>query len=136
MNPSASTASPAASPPAPPAAGFADLHLHTLFSDGTFTPEELAQRGAQVGLVAMALTDHDTVEGCARMGQACQSLGVEFISGTELTAEFEGNEVNLLGYFMQVDPPRLLSEMKKFQTVRQNRIREMAARLNKVGVPL
>jgi predicted metal-dependent phosphoesterase TrpH len=116
--------------------GFADLHLHTLFSDGTFTPEELAGRGARLGLVAMALTDHDTVEGCARMGQACQSLGMEFISGTELTGQFEGNEVHLLGYFMQVDHPRLLAEMKKFQLVRQDRIREMASRLNKVGVPL
>lgn len=122
--------------PAADKSGYVDLHLHTLFSDGTFTPEELAARGARLGLRAMALTDHDTVEGCARMGQACQALGVEFITGTELTAEFEGSEVHLLGYFLDVEHPRLLSEMKKFQTVRQNRIREMAARLNRVGVPL
>ena len=71
-----------------PAPIFAHLHLHTLFSDGTFTPEELAARGRQCGLAAMALTDHDSVEGCARMAQACQALGMEFIVGTELTAEF------------------------------------------------
>jgi predicted metal-dependent phosphoesterase TrpH len=136
MNPSPSIANPGPSRPIEPLAGFADLHLHTLFSDGTFTPEELAQRGAQVGLVAMALTDHDTVEGCPRMAQACQSLGIEFIPGTELTAEFEGHEVHLLGYFLDVQQPKLLGEIKKFQAVRQDRIREMVARLNKMGVPL
>jgi 3',5'-nucleoside bisphosphate phosphatase len=122
--------------PRPGRAGFADLHLHTLFSDGTFTPEELAERGGRLGLLAMALTDHDTVEGCARMGKACASLGIDFIPGTELTAEFDGNEVHLLGYFVETEHPRLLGEIKKFQAVRQNRIREMASRLNKLGVPL
>src|SRR5271168_4676038 len=136
MNASASIAFPGTTRPVEPMAGSADLHLHTLFSDGTFTPEELAQRGAQVGLAAMALTDHDTVEGCPRMGQACQGLGIEFIPGTELTAEFEGHEVHLLGYFLDVQQPKLLSEIKKFQDVRQERIREMAARLNKMGIPL
>ena len=50
---------------------FADLHLHTQFSDGTFTPEELAGRAQNCGLVCIALTDHDTVEGCARAAAAC-----------------------------------------------------------------
>ncbi len=136
MNSSASIAFPGTIRQAQPVAGSADLHLHTLFSDGTFTPEELAQRGAQVGLAAMALTDHDTVEGCTRMGQACESLSIEFIPGTELTAEFEGHEVHLLGYFLDVQQPKLLAEIKKFQSVRQERIHEMAARLNKMGVPL
>jgi len=136
MNLSATTAIPSTSLQGDPAAGFADLHLHTFFSDGTFTPEELAQRGAQLGLVAMALTDHDTVEGCERMAQSCQSLGVEFIPGTELTAEFDGHEVHLLGYFLDVRHPVLLDEIKKFQKVRQERIHEMVARLNQAGVPL
>jgi 3',5'-nucleoside bisphosphate phosphatase len=132
MNPSASTVSRLGEP----VGGFADLHLHTLFSDGTFTPEELAQRGAQVGLAAMALTDHDTVEGCARMAQSCQSLGVEFIPGAELTAEFDGHEVHLLGYFLDVHQPKLLAEIKKFQAVRKERIHEMVSKLNQLGIPL
>jgi predicted metal-dependent phosphoesterase TrpH len=136
MNPTAAIANPGPTRLAEPLAASADLHLHTLFSDGTFTPEELAQRGAELGLAAMALTDHDTVEGCPRMAQACRSLGVEFIPGTELTAEFEGHEVHLLGFFLDVQHPRLLAEIKKFQSVRQERIREMAARLNKMGIPL
>ena len=49
----------------------ADLHLHTFFSDGTFSPEELARRAKEKGLNIVALTDHDTVEGCGRMAYAC-----------------------------------------------------------------
>ncbi|HUD47618.1 MAG TPA: PHP domain-containing protein [Candidatus Baltobacteraceae bacterium] len=116
--------------------GFADLHLHTLFSDGTFTPEELALRGSHAGLAAMALTDHDTVEGCERMTLACEPLGIEFIAGTELTAEHQEREVHLLGYFLDTHHPALLAELKKFQAVRQDRVREMAARLNQLNLPL
>jgi 3',5'-nucleoside bisphosphate phosphatase len=119
-----------------PGDAFADLHMHTLFSDGTFTPEELAARGGKAGLSAMSLTDHDTVEGCERMAQACRALGIEFIVGTELTAEFEDKEVHLLGYFLDLGNAKLLAEIKKFQDVRQNRIHEMTARLNKINIPL
>jgi hypothetical protein len=123
-------------PTARPGPAFADLHLHTLFSDGTFTPEELAGHGARFGLVAMALTDHDTVEGCARMDAACRKLGILSITGAELTAEQDGNEVHILGYFLDAENARLQSSLKKFQGVRQNRIHEMVARLNRLKIPL
>ena len=115
---------------------FADLHLHSVFSDGTFTPEDLAGRGRAAGLAAMSLTDHDTVEGCARMAQACQALGIHFIVGTELTAEFEDKELHLIGYFVDPRDEKLLAEMKKFQAVRKSRIHEMVARLNQLNIPL
>jgi predicted metal-dependent phosphoesterase TrpH len=115
---------------------FADLHLHTFFSDGTFSPEEVAAHGKRHHLAALALTDHDTVEGCDRMAAACQAAEIEFIPGTELTAEQDGNELHILGYFLDTHNPKLLSEIVKFQTVRQNRIREMVACLNQLNVPL
>ena len=115
---------------------FADLHLHTNFSDGTFTPEELAEHGKRHQLAAMALTDHDTVEGCERMAAACKKLGIEFIPGTELTADSGGIELHLLGYFLDTHHQKLLAEIGKFQEVRQDRIREMVARLNQVNIPL
>ena len=115
---------------------FADLHLHTQFSDGTFTPEELAGHGARLGFAALALTDHDTVEGCARMAAACAAAGIEFIVGAELTAEHDHTEVHILGYFLDAQNQTLLTEIARFQAVRQHRIREMAARLNELGVPL
>jgi predicted metal-dependent phosphoesterase TrpH len=115
---------------------FADLHLHTFFSDGTYSPEQLVAQGKLHGLAALALTDHDTVEGCEQTSLACEAAGIEFITGTELTAEQAGNELHILGYCIDTQNPRLLSEIGKFQAVRQNRIREMVRRLNDLNVPL
>jgi len=115
---------------------FADLHMHTSFSDGTFSPEEMVANGQRHGLSAMALTDHDTVEGCARMNEACGKLGIEFINGTELTAELDGIELHLLAYFVDIQNQKLLVEIAEFQRVRQERIYEMVARINKLNVPL
>jgi predicted metal-dependent phosphoesterase TrpH len=115
---------------------FADLHLHTRFSDGTYTPEEVVARAKHHGLAALALTDHDTVEGCAPTAALCQPAGIEFITGTELTAEQDGNELHLLAYFVDTANVKLLAEIAKFQAVRQNRVREMVARLNELKIPL
>ena len=115
---------------------FADLHLHTQFSDGTFTPEELVLRAQNAGLACIALTDHDTVEGCARAAAACAAVKLEFISGAELTAEHEDTEVHILGYFLDPQNQVLLDRIAKFQSVRQNRINEMCAALNQQGIPL
>src|SRR5476651_206819 len=115
---------------------FADLHLHTFFSDGTFTPEELVERAHAIGFAAIALTDHDTVEGCDHAAAACAAANIEFISGTELTAEHADTEVHILAYFVDTQNQVLLERIGKFQAVRQERIREMVAALNKLGIPL
>ena len=115
---------------------FADLHLHTQFSDGTFTPEELVLRAQKAGLACIALTDHDSVEGCGRAAVACAAVKMEFISGSELTAEHKDTEVHVLGYFLDTENQTLLERINKFQAVRQSRISEMCAALNKLGIPL
>src|ERR1700743_744147 len=115
---------------------FADLHLHTNFSDGTYTPEELVSQAAKNNLAAIALTDHDTVEGCERAAAACKALEIEFIPGAELTAEQNENEIHILGYFLDTHNEKLLAEIAKFQAVRQQRIHEMVARLNEVKIAL
>ena len=115
---------------------FADLHLHTQFSDGTFTPEELVLHAQKGGLSCIALTDHDTVEGCARTAAACAAVKMEFITGAELTAEHQDTEVHIIGYFLDTQNPGLLARIATFQAVRQNRIHEMVAALNKMGIPL
>ena len=115
---------------------FVDLHLHSRFSDGTYEPEELAAQARRCELAAIALTDHDSVEGCPGTAQACAAVGIEFIAGTELTAEHDGNELHILGYCLETQNSRLLTQIARFQAVRQNRIREMVARLNQLKMPL
>ncbi|HXF10157.1 MAG TPA: PHP domain-containing protein [Desulfuromonadaceae bacterium] len=115
---------------------FADLHLHTKYSDGTFSPEELVLQAQKAGLACIALTDHDTVEGCAEAARAAAAVQMEFIPGTELTAEHDDTELHVLGYFLDTENKKLLTEIAKFQAVRQNRIHEMVQRINDLGVPL
>jgi len=115
---------------------FTDLHLHTNFSDGTYTPEKLASEAQRFGLVAVALTDHDTVEGCTRMRAACEANRIEFIPASELTAEINGIELHMLGYFLDVENPRLLQEMHRFQEGRTERIKEIVSRLRQLNIPL
>jgi hypothetical protein len=115
---------------------FADLHLHSRFSDGTYTPEELVGHARRCELAAIALTDHDSVEGCPGTAVACAAAGIEFVAGVELTAEQDGNELHVLGYCFDVENVKFLAQIARFQAVRQNRIREMVARLNGLKVPL
>lgn len=114
----------------------ADLHLHTSYSDGTYSPEELAGHAVSAGLNAVSLTDHDTVEGCARMAAACDREGLEFIPGAELTAELKGREFHILGYWLDVDAVPLRNRLAEFQAARTQRIHDMVERLNRRGIPL
>jgi predicted metal-dependent phosphoesterase TrpH len=115
---------------------FADLHLHTSFSDGTYSPEELTAQAHRLHFKAIALTDHDTVEGCARMALACEQNGIEFIPAAELTAQIDHHEVHLLGYYLDTSNPVLLTRLAECQQVRQDRIRHMVGRINEMGIPL
>lgn len=115
---------------------FVDLHLHTNFSDGTYTPEELAGHAKRHGFSAIALTDHDSLEGCDRMAAACRERDIEFAPGSEITAEMEGHELHLLAYLVDTQNPALRTALSKFQKVRQQRVEEMVLRLNQHSIPL
>lgn len=115
---------------------FADLHLHTHFSDGTFSPEDVAARAKAMDFAAISLTDHDTVAGCKRMMSACEAEGLEFILGCELTVEQGGRELHLLGYCFDPDDGKLQDALRKSQEIRRNRVHEIVVRLNGLGIPL
>jgi len=115
---------------------FADLHLHSCFSDGTWTPEQLVEQARLHNLDALGLTDHDTVEGCARMSEACSKHEIAFAPGVEMTTECDGEELHILGYFIDPTSSDLLDQLAKFQAARQQRVREMVARLNDLGISL
>ena len=91
-----------------------DLHTHSTASDGTFTPSEVAHKAHKTGLSAVALTDHDTINGLAEFKRACGEYGIEGISGVEISAKYE-KEMHIVGLFMMktiLNLPKNLTNLK------------------------
>jgi hypothetical protein len=116
---------------------FADLHTHTAYSDGTFTPEELVRRAKTAGCAALAVTDHDTVGGIEEALHAGAQQDVEVIAGIELTSEHAGREVHLLGYCIDYQDAALRAVLSELQQRRVERVYAMSRRLkSEMGVEL
>lgn len=80
---------------------FCDLHTHSTFSDGTFTPTQLALEAEKLGLGAVALTDHNAIDGLDEFTRAAEQLKVEAVCGAEFTTEYEGTELHIVGLFIK-----------------------------------
>ncbi len=115
---------------------FADLHLHTLFSDGTYTPEELITEAGRVGLSAISVADHDTVEGIELSIEAGRSKGIEVLPGIELTAEYENSEIHILGYLFDYENKELINKLEFLKNNRIKRVYKMLDKLKEMGVDL
>ena len=89
----------------------ADLHTHTTASDGTLSPRQLVALAGELGLGAVAITDHDTVAGLAEGLAAGEALGVRVVPGVELSTSQAGCEVHIVGLFIRPDSPALLAGM-------------------------
>ena len=111
----------------------ADLHLHSYHSDGTLSPSELVSRAAAAGLKAIALTDHDTVDGVREATEAAPR-GLTVIPGLELSASWQGREIHLLAYFVDHGLEELRAVLASIQAERRLRAERIVARLNAVGV--
>ena len=111
-----------------------DLHLHTTMSDGRLSPTELVTLCAKRGLRQIAITDHDSLEGLPEAQAAAAELGVDVISGVELSADETGREVHLLGYFVDADDPELSSMLTGFREGRTTRGRRIVERLAELDV--
>jgi len=114
---------------------YADLHLHTCFSDGTFTPGELVERTLSAGLSAIAITDHDSVDAINEVTDLSGEK-TEIIPGVELTAEMNSGEIHILGYYVDWENTDFQSELKSLQTVRLERVRKMLDKLDKLGMQI
>ena len=114
--------------------GLADLHLHSSASDGTDTPARVVARARDLGLAAIALTDHDTVGGFDEAAEAGRRLGIEVIPGIELSATHRGREVHLLGYFIDPSGRTLRETLTGLQEERERRAERIVARLQELGL--
>jgi 3',5'-nucleoside bisphosphate phosphatase len=114
-----------------------DLHTHTTFSDGSFAPARVVREAADMGLTAVAITDHDTVDGLPEALAAGERFGIEVVPGVEINLEHERVTMDLLGYFLDDCPSdelmRVLADLRRYRDERNARILE---RLAELGFPL
>ena len=117
---------------------YADLHLHTRFSDGTFTPRELIQHAARLGFSAIAVTDHDTLEGIPDALTASKESGVELIPGVEITSRYGAQELHMLAYLFGDSwrDPNLCDVLRHAARVRDERVEQFVKQLNRLGIGL
>lgn len=113
--------------------GRVDLHLHTTFSDGVYRPAEVVDLARRSGLSAIAITDHDTLAGIAPTRLAAGE-SLEVVSGVEITAEFHGRELHLLGYWFDPQDSPLDRALAGLRSARVDRFHAMIERLDGLGV--
>ncbi len=112
----------------------ADLHCHSVVSDGTLTPEELAARAKANGVELWSLTDHDEIGGQHRAAAAARSQGMAYLTGTEISVTFAGNTVHIVGLGFNPDNTALAQGLAATRAGRGERAQEMAAQLAQVGI--
>ncbi|MBE7939879.1 MULTISPECIES: 3',5'-nucleoside bisphosphate phosphatase [Ramlibacter] len=113
----------------------ADLHSHSVVSDGTLTPEDLAARAAANGVELWSLTDHDEVAGQQRAAASAREAGMAYITGTEISVSFAGQTVHIVGLGFDPDDEALREGLQSIRDGRGPRAREIAAQLEKAGIP-
>lgn len=111
----------------------ADLHIHTIASDGTFTQRQVLEEAQRVGLEAIAITDHDSVESLAEAVYLGFDYGIEIIPGIEISVELNGSEMHLLGYFIDYNDVNLLNRLEELRRIRLDRARKMLLKLEEMG---
>lgn len=113
-----------------------DLHTHTLASDGTDSPAQLVRRAKDLGLAAVAITDHDTVAGLAEAEKQGQALGLEVICGCEISARGEDNEMHILGLWLPSDTTVLEQSLLRLREHRHERNVIIVAKLQALGLDI
>jgi predicted metal-dependent phosphoesterase TrpH len=113
-----------------------DLHLHSNKSDGSDSPAEIVRLARQTRLTAIALTDHDNLDGIPEARAAAEEAGIQFISGTELSVNWSGDAMHLLVYFLDPGPGPLQDKLAAVQAGRESRNRRLITRLLELGIEL
>ncbi len=115
---------------------YIDLHCHSVFSDGSDTPEELVDMALKKELSAIALTDHDTVRGVKKMTEAAAGSDLEIVPGVELSTFYKKHEIHMVGLFVDCDHKPFLSELNQIRFLREERNRKMCAKLHMMGIDI
>ena len=113
-----------------------DLHVHTLYSDGTFTPRQSIELALERGVETLAITDHDTTNGLSESFQAGSEIGVEVVPGVEFSTVYQDEGVHILCYYMDLADPDLMAELQRLRDDRFTRGERMVAKLQELGYPV
>ena len=113
----------------------ADLHCHSVISDGTLTPEELAERAKANGVHLWALTDHDELGGQKRAREAASALKIEYLAGVEISVTWMGETIHIVGLGIDAEHAGIIEGLRRTRDGRGNRAKLMAAQLLKAGIP-
>ena len=113
-----------------------DLHVHSLVSDGSFKPGELAKHAKEQGLAAFALTDHDVMAGCIEAAAAASAAGVEFINGMEMTMDFQGLKIHVVCLGFDEKHTGFQSMYKKIRAIKEGRIEDIIEFVRRKGVDI
>ena len=116
--------------------GAVDLHLHTNRSDGTDAPARVVERAVEIGLAAIAITDHDTVAGVLEAESAARDYGLGFLRGVEISTQWRQGEIHILGLGVDVEHAPLLAALEQFRDARASRADRILEKLNAVGVSI
>jgi len=116
-----------------------DLHIHSTFSDGAFTPEEIVKHASKKGLAAVSITDHDNTDATLSAIRAAKKLGVEIVPGVELSVEPESprdEEIHILGYYIDWQDDNFQEKLRNFREARRKRAYKILEKLDRLGVKI
>lgn len=116
--------------------GYVDLHLHTTASDGVLSPSEIVRYAKAKGLQAIAITDHDTIEGLEEGISEGERTGFEVIPGIEISAEHSPGSMHILGFFLDIHHPLLNERLEYLQKARAERNPKIVEKLNRLGIDI
>lgn len=116
--------------------GFIDLHVHSSRSDGTLTPTELVDYAIEKGLCAIALTDHDTVDGLDEITEYAKDKPIEIIPGIEYSTEYNKRDVHIVGLFIDYKAPMFQKYLAQFRQSRMERNYKLCANLREAGIDI
>ena len=111
---------------------FVDLHLHTTYSDGSLTPEDLIRKAKKIGYTAIAITDHDTLQGVKPALKRANQYNIEVVPGIEFNTSLNGNDVHILGYYINLENKFLKNLLDKIKKERRERIKKMVKLLKEL----
>lgn len=114
----------------------ADLHCHTIESDGLFTPEEVVRLAWEAGLKALAITDHDTINGWTEAENAVRKYPIALVKGIEINTDWDGREVHILGYALDENDEKLYIQLTELREKRVQRIKKMIEKLQQCGLSI